>query len=222
MMQTETTCILVIINYQTPDLTLRAFNSFSSFYPGFPVTIVDNGSRDNSQSVLAELQRSHPEQISLVNFPQNIHHGPAMDALLRDGNSKYVLFLDSDCEVHRGGFIERMLELAEQEKNVFAVGKKIFMNKRGFDVEESSNATPYIRPFCMLIHRKNYRQLPPFQKHGSPCLETMREAGKQNYSLLHFPVLDYVRHEGRGTVNRFGYQLGLRDKFNYFFHRLGI
>ncbi|MBI5216912.1 MAG: glycosyltransferase [Ignavibacteriae bacterium] len=218
----ETTCVLVIINYQTPDLTLQAFNSFHKFYSKVPVTIVDNGSRDNSQSLFAEIQRSHPEQISIVNFPKNIHHGPAMDAMLRQGNSKYIFFLDSDCEVMQGGFMEQMLELAEQEKNVFAVGKKIFMNKRGFDVEESNNAIPYIRPFCMLVHRQNYKQLPPFRKHGSPCLETMRAAAKQNFSLIHFPVLDYIRHEGRGTVGRFGYQLGLKDNLNYVLHRLGL
>ncbi len=221
-MQAETLCVLVIINYQTPDLTLRAFNTFHTFYPKFPVTIVDNGSRDNSQSLFVELQHSHSELITLVNFPKNIHHGPAMDAMLRDGNTKYVFFLDSDCEVLHGGFIEQMLELAEQEKNVFAVGKKIFMNKRGFDVEQSEDTIPYIRPFCMLVHRQNYRQLPPFQKHGSPCLETMREAVRQNFSLIHFPVLDYVRHKGKGTVGRFGYQLGLKDKMNYVLHRLGL
>ncbi|MBI3195708.1 MAG: glycosyltransferase family 2 protein [Ignavibacteriae bacterium] len=222
MMQTEPSCVLVIINYQTPDLTLRAFNSFHTFYPNFPVILVDNGSRDNSQSLLTELQQKHPDQISVIHLPKNIHHGPAMHTMLHHGDSKYVFFLDSECEVFREGFIEQMLELAKREEKVLAVGKKIFMNKRGFDVEESADTIPYIRPFCMLVHRRNYQLLPPFQKHGSPCLQTMREAGKKNFSLLHFPVLEYVQHTGRGTVNRFGYQLGMRDKFNYLLHRLGV
>ncbi|MBI3189646.1 MAG: glycosyltransferase family 2 protein [Ignavibacteriales bacterium] len=222
MKKQNTPCIAVIINYQTPDLVLRAFHSFHKFYPALPIILADNGSQDSSKSVLLEIQQSSPSRIEVVFFERNLHHGPAMDAILHRGSSKYVLFIDSDCEILQGGFIEKMIEVAEQQPGVFAVGKKIFINKRGYDIAETKGAIPYIRPFCMLVHREHYQHLTPFRKHGSPCLQTMREAALCGYALLDFPVLEYVQHKGRGTVERYGYQLGLNGKLNHLLHWFGL
>ncbi len=213
---------VVIINFQTPDLTSGAVGSLRRFYPEVPLLLIDNGSGDTSPRMLEELRLVQPEKTEILLNVANLHHGPAMDQALRLLETPYVLFLDSDCVVERGGFLEAMLNLCAGEPRGYAAGKKIYMNDRGFDVDQSPGAHPYIRPICMLIHRERYLGLPPFERHGAPCLTNMRAADATGLALLHFPVDEYVRHLGRGTASRHGYRLGWRGRLNHLLNRFGL
>jgi hypothetical protein len=212
----------VIINFRTPDLLRGAVQSFRTHYPTTPLLLIDNGSADGSDTLMRELQGQSPDHTELLLNQLNVHHGPAMDQALRHVNTPYVFFLDSDCEVRKGGVLEAMFGLAESDQAHYAIGKKIFMNKRGFDVEGPLGATPYIRPICMLVHRERYLSLPPFERHGAPCLTNMRAAVTHGFTLLHFPIEEYVHHAGRGTASIYGYRLGIRGKLNHFLNRLGL
>ncbi len=212
----------VIVNFRTPRLLERAVTSFRDFYPATPLLLIDNGSGDESPRLMNELRDRWPLATDVLLNPDNRHHGPAMDQALRTVRSPYVLFLDSDCEVVKGGVLEGALARTEGDPRHYAVGKKIFMNARGFDVPASERAIPYIRPICMLIHRERYLELPPFERHGAPCLANMKAAAARGFSLTHFPVDDYVFHRGRGTAGIHGYRLGLRGKFNHLLNRLGF
>ncbi len=213
---------VVVINFQTPDLTSQAVRSLRRFYPDVPLLLIDNGSGDTSPRALEELRQAQPGPTELLLNVTNLHHGPAMDLALRLLQTPYVLMFDSDCLVERGGFLEAMLDLAQETPQGYAVGKKIFMNDRGFDVAESPGAHPYIRPICMLVNRERYLKFPPFERHGAPCLANMRAAAAAGLALLHFPVEDYVRHLGRGTASRHGYRLGWRGRLNHLLNRFGL
>ena len=212
----------VVINFRTPDLTRRAVGSFRSFYPSVPLLLIDNGSGDESGQTLEHLRALAPGCTSVMMNPSNRHHGPAMDQALRSVNTPFALFIDSDCEVLKGGFVEAMLARAGEDRQNYAMGKKIFMNDRGFDVPERPGAHPYIRPICMLVRREFYLRLPPFERHGAPCLANMQAALASGYGLIHFPVEEYVRHEGRGTASRHGYRLGWRGRLNHFMNKIGL
>jgi len=212
----------VVIHFQTPDLTERVVASFRRYYPNEKLLIIDNGSRDGSDIGLRQLQSRLPDVTELLFNKHNLHHGPAMDHALHRLQSPFVLFLDSDCEVRKGGFIELMQEQLEQRPEHYIIGKRIFMNKRGFDVSENLYGIPYIRPVCMLVKRDIYFTLPPFTRHGTPCLSNMKAAIERGLFLLHFPVEEYVDHKGRGTAGRFGYKLGWRGKWNYLLNKLGL
>ena len=212
----------VIINFRTQDLTRRAVESFRSFCPALALLLIDNGSKDESHRTLEQLRTLAPASTSLLLNESNRHHGPAMDQAMHSVSTPFVLFLDSDCEVLRGGFVEAMLASAGENPRAYIVGKKIFMNDRGFDVPEQPGAHPYIRPICMLVRREMYLHLPPFARHGAPCLANMRAARASGLELIHFPVEDYVRHEGRGTASRHGYRLGWRGRLNHFMNKIGL
>jgi len=212
----------VIINFRTPDLTERAVRTFRKFYPDAQLMLIDNGSGDESATLLRDLRMMNTDRTSVVLNEKNLHHGPAMDQALRLCQSKFVFFLDSDCEVKSGGFLEAMVALAEAGETNYAVGKRIFMNDRGFDVESRPGAHPYIRPICMLVRRATYVALPPFERHGAPCLANFIAADRAGFALVHFPVEDYVQHEGRGTATRHGYGLGLRGRINHLLNRLRL
>jgi hypothetical protein len=210
----------VVINFQTLDLTGRAVSSFRRFYPAIPLLLIDNGSADQNADRLSRLDPTG--LTTLVLNPENIHHGPAMDQAIRSMATTFVFFLDSDCEVKAGGFLERMIADLSGDESAYAAGKRIFMNARGFDTAESADAHPYIRPICMTLKRDLYLQLPPFQKHGAPCLTNMIAAAARGFKLVHIPVEEYVNHDGRGTAARFGYRLGLQGWLNHFLNRLGL
>jgi hypothetical protein len=212
----------VVINFKTPDLTRRAVESFRSFYPALSLLLIDNGSGDENAEMLEQLRARVPAKTGMILNGTNRHHGPAMDQALRTIETAFVLFLDSDCEVFRGGFVEAMLARAAEDAHNYIVGKKIFMNDRGFDVEQQPGAHPYIRPICMLVRRDLYLQLTPFERHGAPCLANMRAARLAGFGLIHFPVDDFVRHDGRGTASRHGYRLGWRGGLNHFMNKIGL
>lgn len=212
----------VIINYQTPDLTKQAIVSFRNFYPDVPLILIDNGSHDESVKVLTDLQNTQPSTTKLVLNRTNIHHGPAMDQAINLCSTDMVLFLDSDCKVLRGGFIEAMVELIVQDMQNYAVGKTEFLNKRGFRVKPNQTGIRYIRPICMLIRKSLYCKLPPFQLHGAPCLDNMKEAAERNFGLIEFDINQFIFHQGRGTASKFGYGLGMRGKVNYLLNKLNL
>ncbi len=212
----------VVINFRTPDFTRRAVESFRTFYPSLPLLLIDNGSGDGSRRTLEQLRALVPGNTGLILNESNRHHGPAMDQALQSAETPFVLFIDSDCEVLQGGFVEAMVARAGEDPRTYIVGKKIFMNDRGFDVPEHPGAHAYIRPICMLVRRERYLHLPPFERHGAPCLANMRAAQASGLGLIHFPVEEYVRHEGRGTASRHGYRLGWRGRLNHFMNKIGL
>jgi glycosyltransferase involved in cell wall biosynthesis len=212
----------VIINFQTPDLTATAVSSFRTSYSSVPLLLIDNGSSDGSAETFATLIERWPDTTSLIRNATNFHHGPAMDQAVRAARTPLVLFLDSDCEVLRGGFVEAMEQLLLEDHHNYVTGKRIWMNDRGFDVDETPGAHLYIRPICMMLRRNIYLTLPPFERHGAPCLANFVEASRHGLRLLHFPVESYVRHKGRGTAGRHGYHLGIRGRVNHLLNKLGL
>ncbi len=213
----------VVINYGTPELVLRAVNSFRQFYPQLPLLLIDNGSPRERGGDLSRFFPPDRGATEIVTNPRNFHHGPAMNqALTRPWMTPAVLFLDSDCVVRGGGFVEEMLSLLERDPSAYAVGKKVMMNKRGFITDQPSGAIEYIRPICMLLKTAAYATLPPFERHGAPCLKNFRAARELGLTLVDFPVEKFVDHQGRGTAGRYGYRLGWRGKLNHLLNRLGL
>ncbi len=212
----------VIINYRTPDLTTRAVESFRHFYPNARLLLIDNGSGEEDVETLKGIQGNWPEATQLVLNRQNLHHGPAMDQALHTMGTEFALFIDSDCEVRQQGFPEVMLSELQKQDIQYTIGKRIYMDRRGFEIPRRPDAIPYIRPVCMMLKRSLYLNLPPFERHGTPCLANMKAAVERGLVLLDFPIDQYITHLGRGTASRHGYRLGLRGKWNYLLHRLGL
>ncbi len=213
----------VIINFQTFDLTHRAIKSFRRYYPEIPLLLIDNGSKDDSTFNFEMLVKASTTPTELIINKKNVHHGPAMHQAIERTSSEYLLFVDSDCEIRKGGFVELMLSLLSGSDQNYVVGKKVYMNNRGFDVyKNDGDAIEYIRPICMLLKREIYLKLPKFEKHGTPCLGNMKEAVRQGYRLIDFPIEKYIIHQGRGTTSRFGYHLGWKGRWNYLMNKLGL
>jgi hypothetical protein len=212
----------VIINYKTPDLTLRAIATFKAAYPAVKTLLIDNGSGVEFADVMVTIRSSWPDVELTVNA-KNLHHGPAMDQAMGLVLTPWVLFLDSDCEVLKPGFIEVLMEQCMGNKDAYAAGTLFYMNKRGFVVQKDKRgAIPYIHPYCALLKKELYGTLPPFELHGSPALRNMTAAGEKGYALVDVPLEAYVKHEFRGTAGRFGYGLGIKGRLNFLLNRIGL
>ena len=216
------TVTAVVINYKTPDLALRAISTFKSAYPSVKTLLIDNGSGVECAGMLVTVRSSYPDVELTVNA-RNLHHGPAMHQAMGLTSTPMVLFLDSDCTVLAPGFIEKMSGSLSESALHYAAGSLQHVNKRGFPVDASRpGAMPYCNPWCMLIKRELYYQLPPFQLHGAPLLRNMRGVQKKGFILVETMLDGHVRHDYRGTAQRFGYQLGIKGVMNYLLNKLGI
>jgi len=210
----------VIVNYQTPHLLRNAVHSFKDHYPESRVLIFDNGSKDNSKEVIANLQNRYSDSIQTHFEEENMYHGPALDKSIRMlVKTEFCFFLDSDTVTKKKGFLEKGLDVLTSEKSNYALGYKLNVNKRGF---KDPSGIPIILTPYVLMKTSPYQKFPPFFHHGQPVLNNFREAQIDGYKLIHFPMDDYIDHLWRGTASKFGYGLGLKGKFDYLLNKMGI
>jgi|GEM_PF-1106301 len=213
---------VAIANYRTTDLTTRAVWSLRSAYPTLPITIVDNGATAAS---VAQLQALADEAgfLTLIPRDDNLHHGPSLDLVIRQGRAEWILLFDSDCILFRGGLLEAMLALPDAP-GAYMIGGGVLVDDMGYTLTpEFPPDTPthrYIHPKCALVRRADYGTLPAFEKHGVPCLANERAAAERSLNLVDFPVDQFVYHMGRGTVERNGYGLGVKGRLYQLRHYL--
>ena len=196
----------VFVHYGTAHLTQAAVWSLRTCYPDLPISVLDNASPDGSGDALERV--AHEAAFTLVRSPTNVHHGPGMDALLRHSTRPFVLLMDTDAFSYRPGFVELLLAALTPE-DAYMAGQKIWVDGDGFNVAPGvTGALGYVHPYCALVRREAYLTLPPFEKHGAPCLANERAAAARGLQLVEAPVGRYVWHAGRGTVQTYGYKLG--------------
>jgi len=209
----------IVVNFQTPDLLVVAVESFRRFYPKIPLIVVDNGSRDRSRHVVMELEEQWPRVTLPLLLEENVHHGPALHRALQMASQDHIYIFDSDTIAMRGGFLEEMATILEEDPVAYAVGLADSSNKRGF---LTPGGVPFTRTAYMMIRRSMYLDLPPFVHHGQPTLANFTGAAGRGYAVRSFPIETYVKHLGRGTASRFGYGLGIRSKLDYVLNKLGL
>lgn len=206
-----------IVNYGTPRLTRMAVWSLRTAYPDLPIVVVENGSPDDSADVLRQL-RDEAEHLTVLESDRNLHHGPGLDLAIRHIDTEWVLLFDSDCILYRGGLLEAMLA---ESPDAYLIGERLQVDELGYGASSDGDGPlhPYVHPKCALVRRSEYLGLPPFEKHGVPCLRNQITAAEKGHALTHFPVVDYVYHIGRGTAGTYGYNLGLKGMLWEIRHR---
>lgn len=223
---------VVVVNYRTLELTRRCVETLHDHYSDLPLVLIDNGSDDESTEYVRELGQTQQNVRAQLN-EGNRYHGPALDQGVRLAEARYVLTLDSDCEVVRGGFLEEMLR-EFQRPETYAVGELRYKNRFGYTYgygydegaaqPERRGRIPYIHPYAMLLDRDKYLRLRPFIHHGAPCIRNMQDARRKGYTVVDFPVGDYVFHRMQGTSVAYGYGAlgGVRRRLEYYLNRLDV
>ena len=193
---------VVTVHHKTPDLLDQLCVSLRCFYKDVAVIVVDSGSGADraSQTTLESLSKDTALTVRYEN--RNIGHGPGMDRGIRKAETGWILTLDTDCVIERGGWIEQMLSAVTRNRMGYACGGVVDVDAAGNRV--TAGGTPYCRPVTALWRRRVYLNHPLCELHGTPCLRNQISASRAGWRILDFQVDDYVTHLTRGTRSRHG------------------
>ena len=104
--------------------------------------------------------------------------------------------MDNDNAIHRGGFIEGMMDQLK-DPNMLATGATMIVsrvNEACGAPHDENDILRYAHPSCAIIKKSMYLDLPQFVNHGAPCCYTMIAAEKKGYSIGSYPIKDYLCH----------------------------
>jgi len=202
---------IITVTFNTPDLIGALLRTLREHYQN-PVYVIDGSTPEVADQI--KLVTDRYQNVTLIPFGYNIHHGPGMAwAIDNLGLSGRVLFLDSDVEVLKRGFLESLAERLEPQ--MYGVGTTQPVNERGQPAPEGG--IPYLHPACMLCNLDVVRAWPRPVKHGAPMLPAMLALARAGRSDL-LGAVDWVandfahevserifiKHVWRGTVLRTG------------------
>lgn len=134
---------IIILNYKTPDLTIRAANTAQESCGDMPyeLFLVDNASDDHS----IERFKTELSNIDLVENENNIGFSAGNNVAIKESNGDYVLLLNSDTEVI-GDAIKKSVQYMDEYKAIGALGCRVQLPngkldhacKRGFPTPKAS------------------------------------------------------------------------------------
>jgi GT2 family glycosyltransferase len=132
---------VIIVSWNTRDLTLRCLDSLEAAFGDEPVEIVvvDNASADGSASAIAE---RHPD-VGLLRNTDNVGFARGVNAGLREVAGDYVVLLNSDAELLPGA-VQHLIRHLDQHPEVGMAG--------GRQVDEQGRFVPAAHRFPCLWH----------------------------------------------------------------------
>lgn len=192
---------VVVCQRKTLDTTRLGLESFLQFYPDIPILFVDGDSADESLLYLKykALTNSNIKVWERPHLTADKHspHGTSLHEAIRDHvKTKYVLTLDNDIIVERGGFIEPMLEELKKKK-LYCIGGVMITSRRNECCGPPINEDDEIRtvhPSTMILDRDMYLSLPAAANHGAPYVFNMIAANDRGLGIGYFPVDRHVSH----------------------------
>jgi len=110
---------VIILNYRTPEITVRAFKSLDKAASNLEIEkiIVDNGSRDGS----VEFIRERAPSARIIELPENRGFAAGMNAGARAASGDYILFMNSDVEAFPGS-LNILVDYLEANPDTGVVG----------------------------------------------------------------------------------------------------
>jgi len=118
---------IVILNYNTKELTLNCINSIFSEYKKelddlkFEIILVDNNSEDESLEAFKKLKI---KGLKLIESKENLGFSKGCNLGASKASGKYILFLNSDTEIKDQGFV-KMVDYLNKNENVAILGGKL-------------------------------------------------------------------------------------------------
>ncbi len=198
----EQNITVLITQRKTYDITRLSIESLLRFYPDIPILAVDGESNDDSLLYLKW------KEITVPNFKlwerkghiigKFTSHGVTLnEAIQKFITTKYVLLMDSDVIIERGGFIEGMLAELRGTDNAYATGTLMEVSNSNDAVgnpKDENDILLYAHPSLSLLDVGIYKKLRPAADHGSPLCYNMQDAQQQGYKVTYFPVDRYALH----------------------------
>lgn len=120
---------IIVINYNTKDLTLSCLDSIYKQYPKelengeFEVILIDNASPDGSGKELLN-QLKDRKEITFIESKENLGFGRGNNKAAEEAKGEFLLFLNSDTEISDKGLIS-MVEFLSKNEKVGVLGARL-------------------------------------------------------------------------------------------------
>ena len=160
---------IVIVNYQTFELTKNTINSvFQYSYPfSYEILVVDNNSGDDS---LAKLQEYFKDEVKFIASSENKGFAAGNNQALRICESNYVLLLNSDTIVWENT-LSNIYNYMEEHVDVGAIGCRVLLENGELD-KACKRSFPNVKnSFFRLFH------IPTKSKNDSYNLDNLPDDG---------------------------------------------
>lgn len=198
----ESNTQLVTVNYNTPDLVIKLYQSIvDNLKLDLHLTVVDG-----SNSVDTELNKlSNTEsRLHLINMGSNIHHGPGLHFGILHTMSKFIIVVDTDVTFDNNYWIDQVNKTINDIDIFYGVGNVQSVDRSGHNTTHITSKTiKYLHPHLALLNTSMYRLYKPFIRHGAPCISAMTDLHDKGhgYLLIDIPATGYT-HVGRSTLKR--------------------
>ncbi len=107
---------IIIPTYNRADYLPEALSSaLSQTYPHFEIVVVDDGSTDNTQEILAQFKLECPDTVTVIT-QENKGVSAALNAAMRQSKGEYISWLSSDDAYHPDKLWEDINVLANKTK----------------------------------------------------------------------------------------------------------
>ncbi len=109
---------IIILNFNTKDLTLRAIQSCLALaYKEISVVVVDNASSDGSVQAFEILEKKE-SRLQVISLSENNGFAAGNNVALKNATSDYVMLLNSDAYFPENSDIETVLNFLDQSRDI--------------------------------------------------------------------------------------------------------
>ncbi len=189
---------VLICQRQTKQMTQLCLESLLRFYPDIKIVIVDGDSQDDSTLYLKYKALTNPNITIFERTGRTHSHGETMDDAIRKYvDTEFVVTLDSDVIVNRGGWIQGLHHEFLKDPTVYAAGSLMLVTRENYAIgppKDESDVLRYAHPSCSMYHVPRYKAMAPFADHGAPCCYNMIDAANNGFKIAAFPIDKFVSH----------------------------
>jgi dolichyl-phosphate beta-glucosyltransferase len=126
---TRTTAIVIPCYNEENRLNINNFRTFLMFNPNYHLCFVNDGSTDNTATLLNNLRKGFEQQISVYHCTQNGGKAEAvrqgMMYVLENSDHEYIGFLDADLSTDFVSFDQLVQQLDQQPQVKLVVGSRV-------------------------------------------------------------------------------------------------
>lgn len=122
---------------------LNSLNERSFVYE---IYLIDNGSTDNTRSIINKYKKLRPKEICPILLDYNTGTTYSRNMALRKAKGKYIVFMDSDIEVFRGT-IEKLTDVLDNNKDVGLAVPKLTYSDGTFQKSTDNFPTVFSKIF---------------------------------------------------------------------------
>lgn len=181
-------------------LTSRFLTGHWGIYEGWngiEWVIIDNGSTDDTPTVLGHWKQIMGDKLKVITLPENIGFGPGNNQGVKVATGDIFVFLSNDVRTGRvigkkdEGYISLVREAVQSNKNAL-YGPELFSHDTGWNTFEDVGPIPYVAGWCVIAARSLWKKIGPWDERFIPCdyedMDLSFNAAKLGYPLVHISL----------------------------------